>query len=130
MKYRILRDIKNLFEHEKEEENCYKPVRVNNFWSNNYIEYESNGDRSKTLSVEEYLNKIRPYLKDDINNFKKSDTWKIQLTIANNFISSMVNNEECVVHSKSDNIEIIISDEADEVIKELFDSLKSRCQNI
>ena len=55
---------------------------------------------------------------------------EIQLTIANNFISSMVNNEECVVHSKSDNIEIIISDEADEVIKELFDSLKSRCQNI
>ena len=27
-----------------------KPVRVNNFWSNNYIEYESNGDMNKTLS--------------------------------------------------------------------------------
>ena len=38
-----------------------------------------------TLSVEEYLNKIRPYLKDIINNLKKSDTWKIQLTIANKF---------------------------------------------
>ena len=34
---RILRDIKNLFEHEKEGENYYKPVRVSNFWSNNYI---------------------------------------------------------------------------------------------
>ena len=33
-----LTDIKNHFEHEKEEENYYKPVRVNNFWSNNYIE--------------------------------------------------------------------------------------------
>ena len=41
--------------------NYYKPVRVNNFWSNNYIEYERNGDRNKTLSVEEYLNKIGPY---------------------------------------------------------------------
>ena len=81
----------------------YKPVRVNNFWSNNYIEYESNGDRNKTLSVEEYL--------------KKSDTWEIQLTIANNFISSIDNDEERVLHSKSDNIEIMISDEADEVIK-------------
>ena len=30
--------------------------------------------------------------------------------------------------SKSDNIEIMISDEADEVIKELFDSLKTRYQ--
>ena len=98
IKDRILRDIKNLFEHEKEEENYYKPVRVSNFWSNNYIEYESNGDRNKTLSVEEYLNKIRPYLKDIINNLKKSDTWKIQLTIANNFISSIDNDEECVIH--------------------------------
>ena len=33
------------------------------------------------------------------------------------------------MHSKSDNIEIMISDEADEVIKELFDSLKNRYQN-
>ena len=68
----------------------YNLVRVNNFWSNNYIEYKSNGDINKRLSVEEYLNKIRPYLKD-INNFKKSDIWKIQLTIANNFISSLDN---------------------------------------
>ena len=30
----VLRNIKNLFEYEKEEENHYKPVRVNNFWSN------------------------------------------------------------------------------------------------
>ena len=42
--------------------------------SNIYIEYESNGDRNKTLSVEEYLNNIRPYLKDIINDLKKSDT--------------------------------------------------------
>ena len=33
------------------------------------------------------------------------------------------------MHSKSDNIEIMISDEADEAIKELFDSLKNRYQN-
>ena len=55
----MLRNIKNLFEHE--EENYQKPVRVNKFWSNNYTEYESNTDRNKTLSVEEYLNKMRPY---------------------------------------------------------------------
>ena len=65
--------------------NYCKPVRVSKFWSNSYIEYESNGNRNKTLSVEEYLNKLRPYFKDIINNFKKSDTWKIQLAIANNF---------------------------------------------
>ena len=61
---------------------------VGNFWSGNYIGYESNGDRNKKLSIEEYLNKIRPYLKDIINNLKKSNTWKIQLTVAINLISS------------------------------------------
>ena len=87
------------------------------FCDNNYIEYKSNGDRNKTLSVEERLNKIRPYLKNIINNLKKSDTWKIQLEIANKFIYSGDNDEGCVIHSKRDNTEIIISDEADEVMK-------------
>ena len=95
IKDRILKDIKNLFEHEEEEENYYEPVRVSNFWSNNYIKYNSNGDRNKTQLVWEYLNEIRPYLKDIINKLKKSDTWKVQLTIANNVISSIDNDEEC-----------------------------------
>ena len=47
---RIITYIRNLFEHE-EEENYYKPVRLGNFWDNNYIEYESNRDTNKTLSV-------------------------------------------------------------------------------
>ena len=54
---------------------------------------------------------------------------EIQLTISNNFISSKDNDEECVMHSNSDNIEIMINDEADQVIKELFDSGKNRSQN-
>ena len=44
-------------------------------------------------------------------------------------MSSIDNDEERVMHSKSDNIEIIVNDEADEVIKDLFDSIKSRYQN-
>ena len=54
---------------------------------------------------------------------------KIKLTIPSNFISSIDNDEERLIHSKSDNIEIMINDEADGVIKELFDSLKNRHQN-
>ena len=45
----------------------------------------------------------------------------MQLTIANNFMSSMDNDEERVMHSKSDNLEIMIIDEADKVIDELCD---------
>ena len=73
--------------------------------------------------VKEHLNKIRLYLKDT-SNLKKSDTWKIQFTIPDDFTSSIDNDEEHVMHSKSDNIEIMINDEADEVIKELFIHLK------
>ena len=54
---------------------------------NGYIKCESNGDRNNKLSFEEYLNKIRPYLKY-INNLKCSETLAVQLTIAINFISS------------------------------------------
>ena len=58
-----------------------------------------NNDRNKTVSIEEYLKIITPYLKDIINNLKKSDKWKVQLTVANNFISSIDNDEEHVMHN-------------------------------
>ena len=56
--------------------------------NNNYIEYESNDDKNRNLSLGEYLNKIEPCLRDIIIDLQNSDTWKIQLTIAINFISS------------------------------------------
>ena len=49
-------------------------------------------------------------------SYKKSDTQKIQLTIAINFISSKDIGKERVMHSKSDNIEIMINEKVDEVI--------------
>ena len=68
-------------------------------------------------------------MKDIIDNLKKSDMWKIQLTTTINFASLIDNDEEHVMNSKSDNIEIMINNEADKVIKELFDSLKNRYHN-
>ena len=59
---------------------------------------------------------MRPYLKGIINNLKKPGTWKIQLIIAKNFISSTDNDQERVMHLKSDNIEIMINDQTDEVM--------------
>ena len=72
------------------------------------------------LSVEEYFNEIRLYLKDIINEIEieKSDTQKIQLAIATNLISFKDNDEECVMHSKGGNIEIMINNKTDEVIEE------------
>ena len=43
-----------------------------------------------------------------------------------NSMSSKDIDEECVIHSKNDNIEIMINDRADEVIEERFQSVFSR----
>ena len=43
--------------------------------------------------------------------------------------SKQLNDEERVINSKSDKIIIMINDEADEVIKKVFDYLKNRYQN-
>ena len=62
----------------------YEPIRIGNAFSNNYIEYEINGDKDKTLSGKEYFNKIKPYLGMMINVLKNQGEQKIQLTIAAN----------------------------------------------
>ena len=92
IKDKVVEDVRNLSEHK--EENQYKPVRVGNVLENNFIEYESNNYRNKILSIEKYLNKIGPYLPDIINDYKKPDIWKTQLTI--NLISYKDNDKECV----------------------------------
>ena len=47
-----IRDIRTLFE---QEDDYYKSKRVNNFWNNNYIKYESNGGKNRNLSLDEKL---------------------------------------------------------------------------
>ena len=51
------------------------------------------------------------------------------ITIIFFFSSKDDNDEEHIMHTKSDNIEIMISDEADEVIKKFFDSPNNWYQN-
>ena len=112
---KILRDIRTLYESDKED--YYKPIRIGNAFSSNCTENESNGDKDKILSIKEYLDMIRPYLNDLIDNNKTQGEWKIQLTITINFASSKDSNEIRTMHTKSDNIEIMIVNETDEVIK-------------
>ena len=55
----------------------------------------------KNLSIKEYLDVIKKYLKDIRNNPQKFDRRKIHLAIAINFFSSKEIDEERVMHSKS-----------------------------
>ena len=97
--------MKTLFK-EEDDDAHYKPKRVSNFWNNNYIEYEINGNRIENLSLEEYLNKAKPYLRDIILDLQEFETCIIKLKIEINFISSKYAEEERVMHSKSDNINL------------------------
>ena len=59
---------------------------MGNFWNNNYIEYENNGDRNKNLSVKEYINEVKLYLRDIIIDLQKSDTW---MRLSRNFLNHL-----------------------------------------
>ena len=69
--YRKVGSVRTLF---KEFDNdYYKSIRTDSGFAgrnNNYIEYTSKGDRYENLSSEEYLNVIRPYLRDLITEHK------------------------------------------------------------
>ena len=70
---------------ESDGDDYYEPIKTSNAVNSIYIEYESNSDKNKSLSIKEYLNKIRPYLTDMI---KTQGERKIELTVAIGFMSS------------------------------------------
>lgn len=73
------------------DEGYYKPVKITSAFDDNFIEWESQRDKSETLSLEEYLNNnklLMIYLNDMVNNPKALGKWKIELSIAITFLSS------------------------------------------
>ena len=105
-------------------EDYYKPIIVKSAHANNYIQYESKGDKDKTLKISQYLNMVRPYLVDMINDYKNKGEWIIQLSAEINFTSSKPDFDETrIMHTKSDNLEILIGSDTNDVIKDLFRSL-------
>ena len=65
---------------------------------------------------------IRPYLSVIINDYKTQREWKIHLKMAMNFLPSKDSEETRTIYSKSDNIEVAIGSETEEIIEGLFDS--------
>ena len=63
----------------------YKQVLITPGFNKNYLEYGSDGNNS--LSFKEYLDLIKPYLEDLINENKNKGEWKLQLTPKISFVS-------------------------------------------
>ena len=71
--YHGIRDIENLFNADNNDE-YYKPILVESSFKENYKYYKSRGDKDKQLSMEQYLDMIKPYLSDLINENKAIET--------------------------------------------------------
>ena len=121
-RYNITYDLYYLF-NEDDEEDYYEPVEIKSAFDNSYIQYESRGDRDANLSLAEYLNIIITYLRDMIDNHKDRGKWKIQLTIKINLVSVLDNTQFQEMHTKSDNIEIMIGIKTNDIVTGLFNSL-------
>ena len=89
------------------EEDYYKPIEVKSVFDGNYILYESRGDKDAKLALYEYFDKIKPHLKDMIDDYKSKGEWKIQITMRIIFISFIDRKKTQVMHTKSDNVEIM-----------------------
>ena len=66
---------------ELNEEDYYEPKEIKSAFDGSYILYESRGNEDNMLALYEYFDKIRPYLKDMIDNYKAKGEWRIQLSM-------------------------------------------------
>ena len=119
--YRGIKDIKDLFKLSIDKD-YYKPILTKSAYNGNSVQYKSKGD--KILTLEEYLALIEKYLRELIEEYELKGEWKVQLTTEINFISLKSGSDETrIMHTRSDNIEIMIGSDTDEIIKGLFEPL-------
>ena len=129
--YHGIRDIENLFDNVNDND-YYKPILVKSSINESYKYYESRGDKDNKLSVKQYLYKIMPYLSDFINEHKaienNSSEWKIQVNMHVNFISSNDTGEVRTIFVLSNNEEIRLGNETDDIVKIRINSFLNNYQ--
>ena len=113
----------------------YEPILIktgfdnnNNYYNYNYLEYRSKGNNS--LSFEEYLNLIKPYLNDLINNKKDEGEWKLPLSAEMSFVSQKPSSDEKrAIYTRSTCEEFMIGSETEEITEKLIMSLLQKYQD-
>ena len=106
----------------------YEPVLIKSGFDNNYLEYMSNGNNS--LSFNEYLELIKPYLYDLINVYKAKGEWRLQLSAEISFVSQKPDSNEIrIMYTRSTPEEIIIGCETEEVAENLIMQLLQKYQD-
>ena len=106
----------------------YEPVLIKPGFDGNYLEYMSNG--SNSLSFDEYLELIRPYLDDLINVYKTKGEWKLQLSEEISFVSQKPGSDETrVMYTRSFCEEIMSGSETEEITEKFIMSLLQKYQD-
>ena len=90
----------------KNKKNVYKPIKISGAFSDNFGEY----------------------LRKMIDDKRRIGEWKTQLIMKISFISSRNFSETRDMHSKFDNVEIMMGVDTNEIIKKRFNSLLQRYQ--
>ena len=106
----------------------YEPLLIKSGFDNNYLEYMSIGNNS--LSFNEYLELIKPYLYDLINVYEAKGEWKLQLSAEISFVLQKPGfDEKRVMYTRSTPEEIMIGDETEEATEKLIMSILQKYQN-
>ena len=110
----------------------YESILIKPGFDGNYLEYRSEGNNS--LSFEEYINLIKPYLNDLINNKKDEGKWKLQSSAEISFVSQKPGSDACnvqahVMYTRSTCEEFMIASETEEVTEKLIMSLLQKYQD-
>ena len=103
--YKGIKDIEDLFK-TLIDKDYYKPKLTKSGYKGNYVQYESKGD--KILTLGKYFTIIEKYIRELIEEYKLKGEWNGKKT--------------GIMHTKSDNIEITIGDDNDDIIEQLFRS--------
>ena len=107
----------------------YKPILIRTGFNNYYLEYGSEG--SNSLSFTEYLDLIKPYLEDLINEKKNKGEWKLQLTAKISFVSLKPDSDETrLMHTRSITAKFMNGSETGEIIESLYRSLLQNYNDI
>ena len=85
---------------------------------------------NNSLSFNEYLELIKPYLYDLINVYKAKGEWKLQLSAEISFVSEKPDSNEIrIMYTRSTPEEIIIGSETEEVTENLIISILQKYQD-
>ena len=121
--YVNIQDIEYMFD---DLDDHYKPILVQGLFNNNYQRYYCRGDPTRQLSINNYLDKIIPYVKILIDEDKISEQ-KMQFDIGINLIH--ITDKKRITHfSISDNIKCFPSNNVDHILNKLLISLYEKYQ--